>query len=83
MPARRLPPLRALEAFMRTVRLGSARAAAEEIDAGPGAAPARSPRSASPAMAVTTALLERLAEVPFLRLRWAAALPARIADFAT
>ena len=31
MPARRLPPLRALEAFMRTVRLGSARAAAEEI----------------------------------------------------
>ena len=28
MATRRLPPLRALEAFVRTVRLGSARAAA-------------------------------------------------------
>ena len=37
MPVRRLPPLRALEAFMRTVRLGSARAAAEEIGVGAGA----------------------------------------------
>ena len=37
MPARRLPPLRALEAFMRTVRLGSARAAAEEIGLSPSA----------------------------------------------
>jgi LysR family glycine cleavage system transcriptional activator len=32
-----LPPLRALEAFMRTVRLGSARAAAEEIGLSPSA----------------------------------------------
>lgn len=37
MPIRRLPPLRALEAFMRTVRLGSARAAAEEIGLSPSA----------------------------------------------
>ena len=37
MPARRLPPLRALEAFMRTVRLGSARAAAEELGLSPSA----------------------------------------------
>jgi LysR family glycine cleavage system transcriptional activator len=37
MPARRLPPLRALEAFMRTVRLGSARAAAEDIGLSPSA----------------------------------------------
>ena len=37
MPARRLPPIRALEAFMRTVRLGSARAAAEEIGLSPSA----------------------------------------------
>ncbi|MEL7190116.1 MAG: LysR substrate-binding domain-containing protein [Pseudomonadota bacterium] len=37
MPSRRLPPLRALEAFMRTVRLGSARAAAEEIGLSPSA----------------------------------------------
>lgn len=37
MPTRRLPPLRALEAFMRTVRLGSARAAAEEIGLSPSA----------------------------------------------
>lgn len=37
MHARRLPPLRALEAFMRTVRLGSARAAAEEIGLSPSA----------------------------------------------
>ncbi|WP_338445476.1 LysR substrate-binding domain-containing protein [Pelagerythrobacter marensis] len=36
-PTRRLPPLRALEAFMRTVRLGSARAAAEEIGLSPSA----------------------------------------------
>jgi len=36
-PIRRLPPLRALEAFMRTVRLGSARAAAEEIGLSPSA----------------------------------------------
>ena len=35
MVTRRLPPLRALEAFMRTVRLGSARAAAEEIGLSP------------------------------------------------
>ena len=28
---RRLPPLRALEAFVRTVRLSSARAAADEL----------------------------------------------------
>ncbi|NMW31834.1 LysR family transcriptional regulator [Altererythrobacter sp. RZ02] len=37
MPIRRLPPLRALEAFMRTVRLGSARAAAEELALSPSA----------------------------------------------
>ena len=37
MHNRRLPPLRALEAFMRTVRLGSARAAAEEIGLSPSA----------------------------------------------
>ncbi len=37
MVTRRLPPLRALEAFMRTVRLGSARAAAEEIGLSPSA----------------------------------------------
>jgi LysR family glycine cleavage system transcriptional activator len=37
MPVRRLPPLRALEAFMRTVRLGSARAAAAEIGLSPSA----------------------------------------------
>lgn len=37
MPSRRLPPLRALEAFMRTVRLGSARAAAEELGLSPSA----------------------------------------------
>ncbi|MXP42623.1 LysR family transcriptional regulator [Altererythrobacter soli] len=37
MPIRRLPPLRALEAFMRTVRLGSARAAAAEIGLSPSA----------------------------------------------
>ncbi len=37
MPTRRLPPLRALEAFMRTVRLGSARAAAEELSLSPSA----------------------------------------------
>jgi LysR family glycine cleavage system transcriptional activator len=37
MPIRRLPPLRALEAFMRTVRLGSARAAASEIGLSPSA----------------------------------------------
>ncbi|ABC63795.1 LysR substrate-binding domain-containing protein [Erythrobacter litoralis] len=37
MPLRRLPPLRALEAFMRTVRLGSARAAAEELNLSPSA----------------------------------------------
>lgn len=37
MPSRRLPPLRALEAFMRTVRLGSARSAAEEIGLSPSA----------------------------------------------
>jgi LysR family transcriptional regulator, glycine cleavage system transcriptional activator len=34
---RRLPPLRALEAFVRTVRLGSARAAAEELALSPSA----------------------------------------------
>jgi LysR family glycine cleavage system transcriptional activator len=34
---RRLPPLRALEAFMRTVRLGSARAAAAELALSPSA----------------------------------------------
>ena len=37
MPTRRLPPLRALEAFVRTVRLGSARAAAEELGLSPSA----------------------------------------------
>lgn len=37
MVTRRLPPLRALEAFMRTVRLGSARAAAEELNLSPSA----------------------------------------------
>jgi LysR family glycine cleavage system transcriptional activator len=37
MALRRLPPLRALEAFMRTVRLGSARAAAEELGLSPSA----------------------------------------------
>ncbi|MXP46187.1 LysR family transcriptional regulator [Altererythrobacter luteolus] len=37
MPTRRLPPLRALEAFMRTVRLGSARAASEELGLSPSA----------------------------------------------
>lgn len=37
MPTRRLPPLRALEAFLRTVRLGSARAAAEELGLSPSA----------------------------------------------
>lgn len=34
---RRLPPLRALEAFIRVVRLGSARAAAEELSLSPSA----------------------------------------------
>ena len=34
---RRLPPLRALEAFMRVVRLGSARAASEELALSPSA----------------------------------------------
>lgn len=37
MPTRRLPPLRALEAFMRVVRLGSARAAADELGLSPSA----------------------------------------------
>ena len=37
MPSRRLPPLRALEAYMRTDRLGSARAAAEENGLSPSA----------------------------------------------
>ena len=37
MPTRRLPPLRALEAFVRTVRLGSARAAADELNLSPSA----------------------------------------------
>ncbi|MXO85675.1 LysR family transcriptional regulator [Altererythrobacter aurantiacus] len=37
MANRRLPPLRALEAFSRTVRLGSARAAAEELGLSPSA----------------------------------------------
>ena len=37
MPTRRLPPLRALEAFVRIVRLGSARAAAEELALSPSA----------------------------------------------
>ena len=35
MVARRLPPLRALEAFVRTVRAGSARAAADELGLSP------------------------------------------------
>jgi LysR family glycine cleavage system transcriptional activator len=37
MPTRRLPPLRALEAFVRIVRLGSARAAAQELGLSPSA----------------------------------------------
>ena len=37
MPTRRLPPLRALEAFIRTVRLGSAKAAANELGLSPSA----------------------------------------------
>ncbi|MBN9504400.1 MAG: LysR family transcriptional regulator [Altererythrobacter sp.] len=37
MAMRRLPPLRALEAFVRTVRLGSARAAADELGLSPSA----------------------------------------------
>jgi LysR family glycine cleavage system transcriptional activator len=37
MPVRRLPPLRALEAFVRTVRLGSSRAASEELGLSPSA----------------------------------------------
>lgn len=37
MVTRRLPPLRALEAFARTVRLGSARAAADELGLSPSA----------------------------------------------
>ena len=37
MATRRLPPLRALEAFVRTVRLGSARAAADELGLSPSA----------------------------------------------
>ena len=37
MAVRRLPPLRALEAFVRTVRLGSARAAADELGLSPSA----------------------------------------------
>lgn len=37
MANRRLPPLRALEAFVRTVRLGSARAAADELGLSPSA----------------------------------------------
>jgi LysR family transcriptional regulator, glycine cleavage system transcriptional activator len=37
MAIRRLPPLRALEAFMRTVRLGSARSAAAELGLSPSA----------------------------------------------
>ncbi len=37
MVTRRLPPLRALEAFVRTVRLGSARAAADELGLSPSA----------------------------------------------
>ncbi|MBU2340763.1 MAG: LysR family transcriptional regulator [Alphaproteobacteria bacterium] len=37
MVIRRLPPLRALEAFARTVRLGSARAAADELGLSPSA----------------------------------------------
>lgn len=37
MPVRRLPPLRALEAFVRVVRLGSAKAAAGELGLSPSA----------------------------------------------
>lgn len=37
MPTRQLPPLRALEAFVRVVRLGSARAAADELALSPSA----------------------------------------------
>ena len=37
MVARRLPPLRALEAFVRVVRLGSAKAAASELGLSPSA----------------------------------------------
>lgn len=37
MPVRRLPPLRALEAFVRVVRLGSAKAAANELGLSPSA----------------------------------------------
>ena len=37
MSARRLPPLRALEAFVRVVRLGSAKAAANELGLSPSA----------------------------------------------
>ena len=37
MSTRRLPPLRALEAFVRTVRLGSAKAAANELGLSPSA----------------------------------------------
>jgi len=37
MPVRRLPPLRALEAFVRIVRLGSAKAAANELSLSPSA----------------------------------------------
>ncbi len=37
MPTRRLPPLRALEAFVRVVRLGSAKAAASELALSPSA----------------------------------------------
>ncbi|MES2493886.1 MAG: LysR substrate-binding domain-containing protein [Pseudomonadota bacterium] len=37
MPTRRLPPLRALEAFVRVVRLGSAKSAASELGLSPSA----------------------------------------------
>ncbi|HZF45135.1 MAG TPA: LysR family transcriptional regulator, partial [Sphingomonadaceae bacterium] len=37
MATRRLPPLRALEAFVRIVRMGSARAAANELGLSPSA----------------------------------------------
>ena len=37
MAIRRLPPLRAIEAFVRIVRLGSARAAADELGLSPSA----------------------------------------------
>ncbi|GGC25095.1 transcriptional regulator GcvA [Novosphingobium marinum] len=37
MPVRRLPPLRALEAFVRVVKLGSAKAAANELALSPSA----------------------------------------------